>query len=163
MILISIVLVILTTMGAVFAPWFAPLLIASVFHLMELWVPSFLIIIVCTITATITTTWIRFLNWRIHQYLQRFSKNKPDKKWRSWKLRRWFDKKFSIITNQKVLFIAIMIWSWSMIPDIFLVEFGRIKMKFQHFIIAVMLGKLWTYCLMVYGFESFSNIIDKFL
>ncbi len=160
MLFLTLLLVIWTTMGAVFMPRFAPFLLVGMYRLVELWIHPVFVILICAVTATFTTTLIWYLDKYLHKYIDKSKKNSK-KKWLSRKMRRWFDRSFSITKDRKVLFLAITAASWSMIPDVFLVEFWRTKMTFRLFITAIFIGKLMTYTFMLLWVDNVVTFFKK--
>ena len=159
MILFTFFTLCLSVVGAVIAPWFAPFLVVLMYRLITLGVNPIIIILICWITAALTTSLIRYLWGILRNFFIKKNKNKQNKNWLTWKMRRWFDTTFSGVKNKKKLFGAITIASGTMIPDIFLVEFGRIKMNFRNFIIAIFIWKLANYTILLYWVDT---IIDFF-
>jgi len=98
---------------------------------------------------TTGTLWI--IDNKLHTIFEKQKKNDPEGKSWTWKVRRRFDQTFSVVKNPFILFIGIILGSASFIPDIFLIEFGRIKMRRKPFMLAIFFGKVITFGLMVYG------------
>ncbi len=162
MIYVSVILLLLATIFTVFMPWFAPLLFTAVMHLIDLGISPVLIVAICSVTATMTTTWIRFLIEKIHIYCDKYlNKTVKNKKWFSWHLRKRFDRKFSMVNNKFIIFLAIMFASGSMIPDAFLVEFWRIKLKYPVFITAIFIWKVMAYSILVTWFDKINYLIKS--
>jgi len=154
MIFVGLFLLCITTIGAVFVPWISPILFALMYKSVYLWINPIFVVLICTAIATTTTSTIWFLNKKIHKYFEKKIQNNPNKNWITRKVRRRFDLRFGFMKNKYILFFAILVWSGSIIPDLFLVEFGRTKMNFFLFIFAIAIWKFITYTITMFGIEK---------
>jgi membrane protein YqaA with SNARE-associated domain len=159
----EIIILIASTVAAVLFPRLAPFLAMAMYKVMNIGVHPAIIICLCSTIATCTTWVIWYLDNRIHAIFDRQRKNLPNEKSRTWRARRWFDQTFTLINNKTILFIAIAIGSASFIPDFFLVEFWRIKMKVKPFLTAIFFGKVLTYLILLYWLNLLNTMIHFFL
>lgn len=150
-----------TILAALF-PWFAPLVAFGIYRVIAAWIHPFSVIILCACVASATTWTLWIIDNKLHTIFEKQKRNDPEGKSRTWKVRRRFDQTFSVVKNPSILFIWITIGSASFIPDIFLIEFWRIKMKWKPFMLGIFCGKVITFWLMVYGVTLLTYLNDLF-
>jgi len=160
-----VLLMICVTVGVFVTGWFTPLIIVLINRLLVVEISPFVILVLCMVAGAIGNVFLWYFDKEIHYLLDKKLKLKKHdhlfakKKGPIRKISHKMWEKIQFIENKYILFWAVMCASFSFIPDFFIVEFSRSKLKLSVFIFAMFFGKLIVYAPLIWGSIGFLEII----
>ena len=143
--------------GVFLTGWLTPIIILVINRLLFQNVDPFLILIVCACAAVVADLLLWKFDISIHAWLDRkLHRKKPKeitkhKKWIARKASHWLWEKMQLINNKFILFFWIFFASFSIVPDLFIVEFSRQKFKAPVFATAMFFWKFIVYSPLIWG------------
>lgn len=149
--------------------WLTPITLLVINRLLFHEADPFLILFICMFAAAIWDLLLRYFDEYIHIWMDhRLKIKKKDKitkhkRWVARKFSHWIRYKMQYIDNQIMLFFWVLCASFSFVPDFFIVEFSRKKMRISHFLPAMFLGKSIAYAPLIWWSVWFLEIAHLYL
>jgi len=162
-------LFVLVVVGVFISGWLTPLIIVIINRLLLIEIDPFMILAMCAVAAAVGDVLLWFFDGHIHTWLERRMKMKKQtqpvkkKKGFAYKFSHKIWEKLQHITNKKILLFSVGCASFSVIPDFFIVEFAREKLKLFHFVSVMFLGKFVVYAPLIWGSIGFIQLFEMYL